>query len=259
MLELLDSSNVAFALSTCMTQGNAEALLTHGDQALINAYVPGLLSGQFTGTMQLTEANAGSDVGALRSQATQNADGTWSIKGTKIYISWGDNDFAENILHLVLARTPHAPAGTKGLSLFLVPKILPDGTRNAVYPAGLEEKLGIHGSPTCTMVHEGSTGWMIGPEFGGMAAMFTMMNNARIGVGFQGLGVSERAYQAAKAYAAERMQGGKPIIEHPDVRRMLATMAALTSASRDLGYSAHVVGDLFKKTGERPTKPVPIS
>ena len=247
MLELLDSSNVAFALSTCMTQGNAEAILAHGSQALIDRYVPGLLGGQYTGTMQLTESNAGSDVGALRTKAIPKEDGTWSLEGTKIYISWGDNDFTENVVHLVLARTPNSPGGTKGLSLFLVPKFLPDGTRNTVTPIGLEEKLGIHGSPTCTMVHEGSTGWLVGAEHAGMTAMFTMMNNARIGVGFQALGVSERALQAARAYAANRIQGGRAIIEYPDVRRMIGTMAALTCLSRDLGYSAHVAGDLGHK------------
>lgn len=250
MLELLDSANVAFALSACMTQGCAEAILTHGSQEQIDTYVPHLLSGRFMGTMHLTEASVGSDVGALKTTATDQGDGTWQLNGTKIYISWGDSGLAENIVHLVLARTPGSPAGTKGLSLFLVPKILPNGNRNSVFPSGLEEKLGIHGSPTCTMIHEDSIGWMIGAEHAGMAAMFTMMNNARIGVGFQGLGVSERAYQAALAHAQTRVQGGTEIINHPDVRRNLLMMKALTAVSRDLGYRAHVAGDMARLGSE---------
>ena len=250
MLELLDSANVAFALSACMTQGCAEAILAHGSQDQINTYVPHLLSGRCMGTMELTEASAGSDVGALKTKASDQGNGTWQLNGTKIYISWGDSDLAENIVHLVLARTPGSPAGTKGLSLFLVPKILPDGRRNSVFPSGLENKLGLHGSPTCTLIHEDSVGWMVGEECAGMAAMFTMMNNARIGVGFQGLGVSERAYQAALAHAQTRVQGGTEIINHPDVRRNLLFMKALTAVSRDLGYRAHVAGDLARLGGE---------
>lgn len=254
MLELADSANVAFALSMCMTQGCAEAILAHGSQAQIDAYVPALINGTYMGTMQLTEASAGSDVGALTTQATPAEDGSWRLSGTKIYISWGDSDLADNIVHMVLARTPSARAearmGTKGLSLFLVPKILPDGTRNSVYPSGLEHKLGLHGSPTCTMVHEGSVGWLVGQEQGGMAAMFTMMNNARIGVGFQGLGVSERALQAAQDYAKARVQGGSAIVHYPDVQRNLGIMKCLTAASRDLGYSAHVAGDLARLGGD---------
>ncbi len=248
-LELVDAAHVAFALSLCMTQGCAEAIVTHGSQDQIQAYVPPLLAGRYVGTMQLTEAGAGSDVGALKTLATPHGDGSWSLVGTKIYISWGDSDLAENIVHLVLARTPGAPAGTKGLSLFLVPAVLPDGSRNRLQTAGMEAKLGIHGSPTCTLVHEGSTGWLIGEERGGMAAMFTMMNNARIGVGFQGAGVSERSLQAARAYAEGRVQGGTAIIQHMDVRRNLLMMKALTCASRDLGYSALVAGDLARLGG----------
>ncbi len=254
MLELLNSANISFALSACMTQGCAEAILAHGSQEQIDTYVPHLLSGTYMGTMHLTEASAGSDVGALKTRATDQGDGTWRLNGTKIYISWGDSDLAENIVHLVLARTPRSPEGTKGLSLFLVPKILPDGTRNNVFPSGIEEKLGIHGSPTCTMIHEGSVGWMVGAEQAGMAAMFTMMNNARIGVGFQGLGVSERAFQAAKDHASTRVQGGTEIIHHPDVRRNLFLMKALTAVSRDLGYSAHVAGDMARLGGDQATQ-----
>ncbi len=253
-LELADAANVAFALSLCMTQGCAEAIVTHGSQDQIQTYVPPLLDGRFVGTMQLTEAGAGSDVGALKTLATPRRDGSWSLKGTKIYISWGDSDLADNIVHLVLARTPGAPSGTKGLSLFLVPSVLPDGRRNRVQTAGIEAKLGIHGSPTCTLVHEGSTGWLVGEERGGMAAMFTMMNKARIGVGFQGAGVSERSLQAARAYAENRVQGGMALIQHMDVRRNLLLMKALTCASRDLGYSALVAGDLARLGGTKATR-----
>ncbi len=190
--------------------------------------------------MNLTEPQAGSDVGALRSTATPNADGSYSIRGTKIYITFGEHDLAENIIHLVLARTPDAPAGTKGISLFLVPKILPDGTRNDLRCVSIEHKLGIHSSPTCVMSYGdegGAKGWLIGPEMGGMRAMFTMMNNARLNVGLQGVQIAERATQQALYYAKDRVQV-KAIIEHPDVRRMLLRMKTLTEASRALLYYA---------------------
>jgi alkylation response protein AidB-like acyl-CoA dehydrogenase len=204
-----------------------------------------LVSGEWTGTMNLTEPQAGSDVGALRSTATPNGDGSWSIKGTKIYITFGEHDLSGNIIHLVLARTPGAPAGTKGISLFLVPKLRPDAdgaftVSNDVRCSGIEHKLGINASPTCTMVYgdnDDCKGWLIGPEMGGMRAMFTMMNNARLNVGSQGVQIAERATQAAVAYARDRVQG-KPIIEHPDVRRMLLRMKALTQAARALLYAA---------------------
>ena len=249
-MELLNAANVSFSLSVCMTQGCAEAILAHGSQTLIKTYVPGLLSGKYMGTMQLTESGAGSDVGALKTKAEPTDNQTWRLYGTKIFISWGDSDLTENVVQLVLARTPGAPDGTKGLSLFLVPKRLPDGRRNGVAPSGIENKLGLHGSPTCTMVHEGSTGWMVGKECGGMAAMFTMMNSARIGVGFQGLGVAERALQATRMQAQTRVQGGQALIHYPDVQRNLMTMKALVAASRDLGYSALVAGDLAALGGE---------
>jgi 3-(methylthio)propanoyl-CoA dehydrogenase len=199
--------------------------------------------------MNLTEPSAGSDVGALRSTATPNADGSFHIKGTKIYITFGEHDLTDNIIHLVLARTPGAPAGTKGISLFLVPKMLPDGRPNDLRCVSIEHKLGIHASPTCVMSYgdnDACQGWLIGPEMGGMRAMFTMMNNARLNVGLQGVEVSERATQQALYYAKDRVQsaragaGPEPvaIIEHPDVRRMLIRMKALTEAARALLYYA---------------------
>jgi alkylation response protein AidB-like acyl-CoA dehydrogenase len=196
--------------------------------------------------MNLTEPQAGSDVGALKSRAEPNGDGSWRVVGQKIFITFGEHDLTENVVHLVLARTPGAPPGTKGISLFLVPKLLPDGARNDLRCVSIEHKLGIHASPTCVMSYgdEGRClGWLIGEETGGMRAMFTMMNNARLNVGLQGVSVAERATQAAVAYARQRIQGtreGHPaaIVEHPDVRRMLLRMKALTQAARALCYYA---------------------
>ncbi len=194
--------------------------------------------------MNLTEPQAGSDLSALRSRAEPVGDGSYRIQGEKIYITWGEHDLTDNIVHLVLARLPGAPAGTRGISLFLVPKVLPDGSRNALRCAGIEHKLGIHGSPTCTMVYEGATGWLIGEENRGLACMFTMMNSARLNVGLQGVAIADRAYQQALSYARDRRQGRaagaaegmSPILAHPDVQRMLLTMKALTAASRGLCY-----------------------
>src|SRR5438045_337920 len=208
-----------------------------------------LVSSQCTGTMQLTEPQAGSDVGALRTLAERAGDGTYRIKGTKIFITYGDHDMTDNIVHFVLARLPDAPAGTKGISLFLIPKFLVNadgslGGRNDIYPSGVEHKLGMHASPTCTMTmgdHGGAIGYLIGEENRGMQCMFTMMNQARLGVGLEGVGIADRAYQQALSYAQERRQGravGKagdgmdPIIVHPDVKRMLMQMRALTAALR---------------------------
>jgi len=191
--------------------------------------------------MNLTEPQAGSDVGALKSRAEPNGDGSWRLKGTKIFITYGEHDLSENIIHLVLARTPDAPEGTRGISLFLVPKILPDGVRNDVRCVSIEHKLGIHASPTCVLSfgdNDGAIGWLVGPEMAGMRAMFTMMNNARLNVGLQGVGIAEAATQRAVAYAQERRQGGKAIAEHPDVRRMLLRMRALTTGARSLVYYA---------------------
>ncbi len=246
VLEDLGTANMAFTLCPMLTVGAIEAIHTHGTDAQRAAYLPKLISGEWTGTMNLTEPQAGSDVGALRTTAAPRGDGSFSIKGTKIYITFGDHDLTDNIIHLVLARTPGAPAGTKGISLFLVPKFRPaaDGTftqSNDVRCVSIEHKLGINASPTCVLSYgdnDDCQGWLIGPEMGGMRAMFTMMNNARLNVGLQGVQIGERATQAAVAYAKDRIQGGSAVIEHPDVRRMLLRMKALTQAARALVYSA---------------------
>ncbi|GAB4141061.1 MAG: acyl-CoA dehydrogenase [Sphingomonadales bacterium] len=250
--EAMTSANMAFSLCPTLTQGAIEALLAHGSPEQQALYLPKLVSGEWSGTMNLTEPQAGSDVGALKTRAEPLGDGRYKITGTKIYITWGEHDCAENIIHLVLARLPGAPEGTKGISLFLVPKYLVEadgslGARNDLRCVSLEEKLGIHASPTCVMSYgdDGNCiGYLIGEENRGMACMFTMMNNARINVGLQGLGVAVRAYQAALAYAGERVQSAKfgqrgapvSIIEHADVRRMLMTMKAEIEAARAIVY-----------------------
>ncbi len=246
MMEDFNAANVAFALCPMLGLGAVEALEVHGSDDLKRDYLPKIVSGEWTATMNLTEPQAGSDVGALKSRAVPLGDGSWKISGTKIFITYGEHDLTENIIHLVLARTPDAPEGTKGISLFLVPKVLPDGEANDLHCQSIEHKMGIHASPTCVMGYGeggGATGWLIGPELGGMRAMFTMMNNARLNVGLQGVGLAERATQRAVAYAMERKQGqrsGLPIAiaEHPDVRRMLVRMRALTMAARALAYYA---------------------
>ncbi|HEX2764474.1 MAG TPA: acyl-CoA dehydrogenase [Allosphingosinicella sp.] len=246
VMEDLGSANMAFSMVTMLSAGAVEALRHHGSDELKARWLPKLVTGEWTGTMNLTEAQAGSDVGALKTRAEPAADGTWRIAGQKIFISFGDHDLAGNILHLVLARTPGAPAGTKGISLFLIPKVLPDGTRNDLRCVSIEHKLGIHASPTAVMAFGddgGATGWLIGEEMAGMKAMFTMMNNARLNVGLQGVSIAERATQAAAFYALERVQGLRDkrpavIAEHPDVRRMLLRMKALTQAARALCYYA---------------------
>jgi alkylation response protein AidB-like acyl-CoA dehydrogenase len=245
VLEDLGTANMAFTLCNMLTAGAVEALSVHGDAELKEKYLPKLVSGEWTGTMNLTEPQAGSDVGALRSSAKPVGDGSWLVTGTKIYITFGEHDLSDNIVHLVLARTPDAPPGTKGISLFLVPKFRPDADGaytqpNDVRCVSIEHKLGIHASPTCVLSfgdHDDCRGWLVGPEMGGMRAMFTMMNNARLNVGLQGVQIGERATQEAIAYAQDRVQG-KPIIEHPDVRRMLLRMKALTQAARALVYAA---------------------
>ncbi|PCJ76235.1 MAG: acyl-CoA dehydrogenase [Rhodobacteraceae bacterium] len=256
--EMMSSACLSLALNPLMTQGQIEALEHHASDEIKALYLPKLNSGQWTGTMNLTEAGAGSDVGALRSKASDNGDGTYAITGQKIFISWGDHDVAENICHLVLARLPDAVAGTKGISLFLVPKFIPDdsgnpGVANAVAAISLEHKMGLHGSPTAIMEFAGATGWMIGAEGGGMAAMFTMMNNARIGVGVQGLGQAEAATQKAISYASERKQGRSlieggtgTILDHADVRRNIMTMKTLTTAARAIILDAAISTDLSK-------------
>ena len=251
VLETLGSANMSLALCPTLTVAAIEALIHHGSPAQQAAYLPHLVTGEWTGTMNLTEPQAGSDVGALKTRATPRGDGTWSITGTKIFISFGDHDMAENIVHLVLARTPDAPAGTRGISLFLVPKYRLDaegrpGAFNDIRVVSIEHKMGLHASPTCVLSfgdNNECVGELIGPEMGGMRAMFTMMNNARLNVGLQGVQIAEAATQAALAYARERIQGtreGKPaaIVEHPDVRRMLMRMKAQTQAARALVYLA---------------------
>ena len=260
--EMMGSACLALQLNPLMTQGQIEALEAHASDALKDLYLPKLISGEWCGTMNLTEPQAGSDVGALRSKAVPNGDGTYAVSGQKIYISWGDNDFAGNICHLVLARLPDGVPGTKGISLFLVPKYIPDadgnpGRTNDLRVVSLEHKMGLHGSPTCVMEYDGATGWLVGPEHGGMAAMFTMMNNARLGVGVQGLSVAEAATQKAMEYALDRTQGRSPlpdgtgsIADHADVRRMLATMKAETFAARAIALSNAVAIDMANATGE---------
>jgi 3-(methylthio)propanoyl-CoA dehydrogenase len=246
VMEDLGSANMGFSLINMLTPGAIEALVAHGTPDQQAAYLPKLITGEWNGTMNLTEPQAGSDVGALRTTATPAADGSWRIKGQKIYITFGEHDLTDNIVHLVLARTPDAPAGTKGISLFLVPKyrLNPDGTPgdfNDVRCVSIEHKLGINASPTCTLSfgdHDDCHGWLIGEEMGGMRAMFTMMNNARLNVGLQGVQIAERATQQALSFARERVQLGKPIVEHPDVRRMLMRMRALTQGARALIYYA---------------------
>ena len=259
--EMMAGACISLQLAPLMAQGQIEALEHHASPEIKALYLPKLISGEWTGTMNLTEPQAGSDVGALSTKAERRDDGSYAITGQKIYISWGDHDVAENICHLVLARLPEAPAGTKGISLFLVPKFLPheDGTlgaRNAVSVVSLEHKLGLHGSPTAVMQYDGATGFLIGPEQGGMAAMFTMMNNARLGVGGQGTGAAEAAFQHALAYALERKQGKTApdagnrgtIVDHADVRRMLAGMKADVFASRAIGLSCAVAIDMAHAT-----------
>ncbi len=251
--EMLTTANMAFSLCPMLTMSSILALQHHGSDDLKATYLEKLISGEWSGTMVLTEPEAGSDVGALRAKAMPQDDGTWRIFGTKIFITWGDHDMADNIVHLVLARAPEAPPGTRGISLFIVPKYLvnPDGSlgeRNDVSCVSIEHKLGIHGSPTCVLSfgeNGGAVGYIVGEVNQGMRYMFTMMNDARLHVGLEGLGVTERAYQQALAFAQERKQGraigaprteSSPIIDHPDVRRMLMTMKANAEAMRALLY-----------------------
>jgi acyl-CoA dehydrogenase len=259
--EIWSASNVAFGLCPLLTLSAIEALDAHGSDELKNIYLEKLVSGEWTGTMQLTEPQAGSDVGALRTRAEKQGDGTYRIKGTKIFITYGEHDMTDNIVHFVLARLPDAPAGTRGISLFLIPKFMVNadgslGERNDIFASGVEHKLGMHASPTCTMTmgdHGGAVGYLIGEENRGMLCMFTMMNQARLGVGLEGVGVADRAYQQALAYAQERKQGkavGKngsgsdAIIVHPDVKRMLLQMRAMTAAARSICYATAVALDV---------------
>ncbi len=261
--EMMGGACLSLQLNPLMSQGQIEALEHHASDELKALYLPKLISGEWCGTMNLTEPQAGSDVGALRSKAVDNGDGTYAITGQKIYISWGDNDFSENVCHLVLARLPDGVPGTKGISLFLVPKLIPDadgvpGVANKLKVVSLEHKMGLHGSPTAVMQYDGATGWLIGEPHNGMAAMFTMMNNARLGVGGQGIAVAEAAYQHALAYAMDRKQGkahtGESILGHADVRRMLAQMKADTFAARAIGAACAVAIDMTRATGETSWK-----
>ncbi len=262
MQEMWNAACMSFGLCPILSQGAIEALTAHGTEEQKKLYLAKLVSGEWTGTMNLTEPQAGSDLNALKTKAVPQGDGTYKITGTKIYITYGDHDMTDNIVHLVLARLPDAPAGTKGISLFLVPKFLVNsdgslGARNDAHCIGLEEKLGIHGSPTCVMSfgeNTGAIGTLIGEENRGLACMFTMMNNARLLVGTQGVAIAEAAYQHALAYAKERKQGRPlgstlapgdmaPIIEHPDIRRMLLTMKSSTAAARAICYATGVAID----------------
>ncbi|WP_417449691.1 acyl-CoA dehydrogenase [Kordiimonas sp.] len=251
--EMVTSGNMAYSLLSLLTAGAIEAIDAHGTDEQRNTYLPKMISGEWSGAMNLTEPGAGSDVGALRAKAERQADGSYRISGQKIFITWGDHDLAENVIHLVLARLPDAPAGTKGISMFLVPKFLLNddgslGKRNDVRCVSLEHKLGIHASPTCVMSfgdEDDCIGYIVGAENAGMRNMFTMMNHARIGVGLEGVAVAERAYQHSVAFARDRVQSAAvgsgsresvTIIHHPDVRRMLMTMRATTEAARAIIY-----------------------
>ena len=272
-LEMWNSAAMAFGIGPTLTMGAVEALDKHASEALKAKYLAKLVSGEWMGTMNLTEPQAGSDLAALSTRAEPAGDGTYRIFGQKIFITYGEHDFTDNIIHLVLARLPDAPAGTRGISLFLVPKFLVGdagalGARNDVFCSGLEHKLGIHASPTCTMIYgdgfqgttPGAIGWLIGEENKGLACMFTMMNNARLCVGMQGVAVAEAATQKAIAYANERRQGKAldyagagmaPIVHHPDVQRNLLTMQALTQVARAISYCcAHAIDRARVADGE---------
>ena len=281
-IEMWNSASMAFGIGPVLTMGAAEALANYGSEQLKKTYLPKLVSGEWMGTMQLTEPQAGSDVGALRTKAVRSNDGSYRITGQKIFITYGEHDLTDNIIHFVLARLTDAPPGNKGISLFLVPKVLvgADGTlgeHNDVRASGIEHKLGIHASPTCTMVYGdkgGAVGYLVGEENRGLACMFTMMNLARLSVGLQGVGIAERATQQALQYARDRKQGralgatsgSSAIIEHPDVKRMLMTMRALTRAARAICYAtagaidgSHGQGDGAKAADGRAALLTPIA
>jgi acyl-CoA dehydrogenase len=264
--EFLVSANLAFAMYPTLTQGAIAALLAHGSEQQKALYVPKMAAGEWTGTMNLTESHCGTDLGLIRTKAVRQPDGSYRITGTKIFISAGEHDLAANIVHLVLARIEGAPAGTHGLSLFVVPKVIPDpdgslGAANAVSCGAIEDKMGIHGNATCVMNYDGATGWLVAEENRGLHAMFVMMNEARIGVGLQGLALSEVAYQNAAQYAKDRLQGraltgakfkdlpADPIIVHPDVRRTLMTMRAFNEAARALVMWISIQSDVARHSG----------
>ena len=256
-IEMWNCASMAFGIGPVLTMGAVEALAAYGTDALKKTYLPKLTSGEWMGTMQLTEPQAGSDVGALRTKAERSPDGSYRITGQKIFITYGEHELTDNIIHFVLARLIDAPPGNKGISLFLVPKFLVNadgslGQRNDVRAHSIEHKLGIHASPTCTMVygdHGGAVGYLVGEENRGLACMFTMMNLARLAVGLQGVGIAERATQQAIEYARERKQGRSAIIGYPDVKRMLLTMRAFTRAARTICYATAVAIDRSHRAG----------
>jgi acyl-CoA dehydrogenase len=269
--EFLASANMAFTMYAGLTQGAIAAIYVHGSPEQKSTYLPNLIAGHWTGTMNLTEPHCGTDLGLLRTKAVPQPDGSYKITGTKIFISAGEHDLADNIIHLVLARIEGAPAGTKGISLFIVPKFLINadgsvGARNGVACGSLEEKMGIHGNSTCVMNFDGATGWLIGEANRGLNAMFVMMNEARLGVGVQGLAQSEVAYQNAAIYARERLQGrsisgvkapdkaADPIVVHPDVRRSLMTMKAFNEAARALVMWTALQADLSHRSDDEKTR-----
>ena len=269
--EFFASANMAFSMYAALTEGAAAAIAVHGLPEQKKLYLPKLISGQWAGTMNLTEPQCGTDLGLVRTRAAPQSDGSYKITGTKIFISAGEHDLAENIVHLVLARIDGAPAGTRGLSLFIVPKFLPApnggvGARNAVSCGSIEEKMGIHGNATCVMNYDGATGWLVAEPNRGLQAMFTMMNEARLGVGVQGLAMSEVAYQNAAAYAKERLAGraltgakfpdkaADPIIMHPDVRRMLMSMRAFNEAARALVVWTALKSDIAHRAADAKEK-----
>ncbi|MES2036116.1 MAG: acyl-CoA dehydrogenase [Pseudomonadota bacterium] len=259
VFEMIQGASLAFGLCPMLTQGAIEALSAHGTDRQKALYLPRLVSGEWTGSMNLTEPQAGSDLAALTTRAVPDGEGGYRLTGQKIYITWGDHDATDNIVHLVLARLPDAPAGSRGISLFLAPKVMvgDDGTlghRNDVRPVGIEHKLGIHASPTCVMVFDGARAELVGEENNGLAAMFTMMNAARLQVGAQGVGIAERAYQQALDFSRERKQGRSawtgenpaPIHDHPDVRRTLMLIRAKTQAARAICLATAIAGDLSR-------------
>lgn len=266
VIEMICSANLSFGITPGLSHGAYNALMLHGSDELKAAYLPKIVSGEWSGVMGLTEPQCGTDLGLIRTKAIPQGDGSYKLTGTKIFISSGEQDATDNIIHLVLAKLPDAPEGTKGISLFLVPKVLLDGTRNGVNCSGVEHKMGIHASPTCVINFEDATGWLISVPHGGMKAMFTMMNSARLYVGVQGLGLAEVAQQNAFAYANERVQGraltgvarpdkpADPIIVHPDVRRMLLTMKAFTEAARALAMETALKSDLYHRHPDKKVK-----
>jgi alkylation response protein AidB-like acyl-CoA dehydrogenase len=267
VFEMIDAANMAFGLCPLLTQGAIEALTAHGNEKQKALYLPKLISGEWTGTMNLTESQSGSDLASLKTRAERAEDGSYRLTGQKIFITWGDHDCADNIVHLVLARLPDAPPGNKGVSLFVASKHLVEadgklGPANAVKVGGIEHKLGIHASPTCTMIYEGATAELVGEENRGLAQMFTMMNAARLQVGVQGVAIAERAYQRALAYSLERRQGRSVwtgetparIFDHPDIRRMLMLTKARIEAARGICLSTAVAVDLAKAAPDEKTR-----